>query len=150
MAATAPQFPPWKTVCDHVSRRNQSVWERALDDLNRQWRKRTAEAFAPATASLTRKASKPNTTAKTAGSMAAKKVNGCTCPECSRKECHIVVDVLGNLLHVQVHAANRHNTVGVFAKCSVDPRKSIRAYRPFPEMPGIAAPPFCLSTRPWC
>jgi len=25
---------------------------------------------------------------------------------------HIVVDVLGNLLHVQVHAANLHDTVG--------------------------------------
>jgi len=26
------------------------------------------------------------------------------------RKCHIVVDSLGNLLHVQVHAANRHDT----------------------------------------
>ena len=26
------------------------------------------------------------------------------------RKCHIVVDSLGNLLHVQVYAANRHDT----------------------------------------
>ncbi|MGK0656968.1 transposase [Methylococcus sp. S2T] len=61
---------------------------------------------------------------------------------------HVVVDVLGNLLHVQVHAANLHDTVGL-ARCYVEPRKSIPAYSPFLATQGIAAPPFGLSTRPW-
>jgi putative transposase len=67
-------FPPWKTVYDHFSRWNKKgVWEKALDELNRKRRKKTAEPLGPVTASSTRKASRPSTTAKNAASTAAKK-----------------------------------------------------------------------------
>jgi putative transposase len=43
---------------------------------------------------------------------------------------HIVVDIVGNLLHVQVHAANVHDTVGaceVLRRCA-DKHPSLQAF----------------------
>lgn len=104
MADVAQDFPPWQTVYDHFSRWNKrGIWEAALDQLNARHRKKNTGLPSPATASSIRKASKPNMTVTSGGINGGKKAKG-------RKR-HLVVDLLSNLLHIRVHAANLHNTV---------------------------------------
>lgn len=58
-------YPPWKTVYDHYRRWNErGVWETALDELARIYRKKTAKMPLRATVLSTRKASRPSPVAK--------------------------------------------------------------------------------------
>jgi putative transposase len=65
-------FPPWQTVYDHFSRWNKSgVWETALDEVSARRRKKSTARPVRATPSSTRKASKPSTPVRSAGSTEA-------------------------------------------------------------------------------
>jgi len=98
-------FPPWQTVYDHFSRWNKrGVWEAALDDLNKRHRQKQQRTSQPSYGIVDSQSVKTQYASDDRGIDGGKKVKG-------RKR-HIVVDILGNLLHVEVHAANIHDTVG--------------------------------------
>ena len=102
-------FPSWKTVYDHFSRWNKrGVWEAALDALNRRHRTKCGRSPSPSYGILDSQSVKTQYASEERGLDGGKKVKG-------RKR-HIVVDILGNLLHVSVHAANHSDTV---AACPV-------------------------------
>lgn len=72
MGGCCPRIPPWQTVYDHFNRWNKSgVWETALDEVNARRRKKSTGRPVRATPSSTRKASKPSTPARNAGSTEA-------------------------------------------------------------------------------
>ncbi len=127
------EFPPWQTVYGHYRRWNhRGVWEQALDELNRQHRKKTPGTPRRAMGSSTRKVSKSCTPLSNGASMGGKKVKG-------RKR-HIVVDTLGNLIAVIVHAANIHDTIAGVT-CSKPPRASRTRSKRFPPTPDTVARP---------
>lgn len=97
-------FPNWKTVYDHFSRWNKrGVWERALDHLIRIHREKSDRSSAPSYGIVDSQSVKTQYASEARGIDGGKKVKG-------RKR-HIVVDILGNLLHVSVHAANQNDTI---------------------------------------
>ncbi len=97
-------FPPWKTVYDHYSRWNKGgVWEAMLKSLNGRCRKEAGRNPGPSYGIIDSQSAKTQYNSEERGIDGNKKVKG-------RKR-HIVVDILGNLLHVGVHAANIHDTV---------------------------------------
>ena len=68
------EFPPWQTVYGHYRRWNyRGVWEQALDELNREHRKKTPGTPRRATGSSTRKVSKPCITRNNGALMGAKR-----------------------------------------------------------------------------
>ncbi len=96
-------FPPWKTVYDHFSRWNKrGIWETVLGRLNRCHRKKQGRTSTPSYGLIDAQSVKTVYASEERGVDGGKLVKG-------RKR-HIVVDVLGNLLHVVVHAANRSDT----------------------------------------
>ena len=102
-------FPAWKTAYDHFSRwSKRGVWEAALDALNPRHRAKCARSPSPSYGIIDSQSVKTQYASEERGIDGGKKVKG-------RKR-HIVVDVLGDLLHVSVHAANHSDTV---AACSV-------------------------------
>ena len=99
------EYPNWKTVYDHYWRWNQrGVWETALDDLNQIHREKNGKNLTPSYAIIDSQSAKTASYNDQRGIDGGKKVKG-------RKR-HIVVDTLGNLIQVIVHAANIHDTKG--------------------------------------
>ncbi len=96
-------FPPWKTVYDHFSKWNKrGVWEACLDRLNRYARKKAGRTGLPTYGIIDAQSIKTQYASEERGIDGGKKVKG--------HKRHIVVDILGNLLHVRVHAANLSDT----------------------------------------
>jgi putative transposase len=97
-------FPPWQTVYDHFSRWNKrGVWETALDQLNALHRQNNGRSASPSYGIIDAQSVKTEYASEERGIDGGKKVKG--------HKRHIVVDILGNLLHVSVHAANCSDTV---------------------------------------
>jgi putative transposase len=97
-------FPPWQTVYDHFSRWNKrGVWETALDQLNALHRQNNGRSASPSYGIIDSQSVKTEYASEERGIDGGKKVKG--------HKRHIVVDILGNLLHVSVHAANCSDTV---------------------------------------
>ena len=97
-------FPPWQTVYDHFSRwSKRGVWESALDQLNTLHRQAHARSVSPSYGIIDAQSVKTEYASEERGIDGGKKVKG-------RKR-HIVVDILGNLLQVSVHAAHCADTV---------------------------------------
>lgn len=97
-------LPNWKTVYDHFSRWNKrGAWEAALDQLNRRHRRQQGRSPSPTYGIIDSQSVKTQYASEERGIDGGKKIKG-------RKR-HIVVDILGNLLHVSVHAANHHDSV---------------------------------------
>ena len=107
-------FPPWKTVYDHFSRWNKKgLWENTLEKLNRMRRERLGRKANPSYGIIDAQSVKTQYASEDRGIDGVKKVKG--------HKRHIIVDVLGNLLHVSVHAANMSDTKAV---CDVLERTS--------------------------
>ena len=91
-------FPPWQTVYDHFSRWNKSgVWESILALLNQIRREKVGRKAAPSYGIIDAQSVKTQYASEERGIDGGKKVKG--------HKRHIVVDIVGNLLHVSVHAA---------------------------------------------
>lgn len=102
-------FPPWKTVYDHFSRWNKNgVWERVLGQLNQIRRQKVDRDANPSYGIIDAQSVKTQYASEERGIDGGKKVKG--------HKRHIIVDVMGNLLHVEVHAANTSDTK---AACNV-------------------------------
>lgn len=96
-------FPPWQTVYDHFSRWcKRGVWERALDKVTAIHRKKAGRAILPTYGIIDAQSVKTQYDSEERGIDGGKKVKG--------HKRHIVVDILGNLLYVKVHAANLSDT----------------------------------------
>jgi putative transposase len=96
-------FPPWQTVYDHFSRWNKSgVWENMLALLNQIRRKKAGRKASPSYGIIDAQSVKTQYASEERGIDGGKKVKG--------HKRHIVVDIVGNLLHVSVHAANLSDT----------------------------------------
>lgn len=96
-------FPPWNTVYDHFRRWNRrGVWEQALDFLNREVRSKQGKKETPTYAIVDSQSVKTQYASQDRGIDGWKKVKG--------HKRHIATDTLGNMLEVQVHAANVYDT----------------------------------------
>ena len=97
------EFPPWQTVYDHYSNWNRrKVWEAALDELNALHRKENGKAMTPSYGIIDSQSVKTVSSSEGRGIDGGKKIKG-------RKR-NIVVDTLGHLIHVMIHAANVHDS----------------------------------------
>lgn len=102
-------FPPWQTVYYHFRQWKQvGVWQEALTAINQKHRKQKGRTDTPTYGIIDSQSVKTVYDSEERGIDGNKQVKG-------RKR-HIVVDTLGNLLHVIVHAANTSDTK---AGCSV-------------------------------
>jgi putative transposase len=96
-------FPPWKTVYDHFSKWNKTgVWEKALSFVNKYYRKKVGRLAGPSYGIIDSQSVKTQYASEERGIDGNKKIKG--------HKRHIVVDILGNLLNVVVHAANLSDT----------------------------------------
>jgi putative transposase len=105
-------FPPEGTVRDYFHRwRRAGLWEKILDALRQQRRRQQGKAHEPTAAIIDSQSVKGTRTSGLRGYDAGKKVKG--------TKRHLLVDTLGLLLCVVVHAANIQDRDGarlVFAK----------------------------------
>ena len=116
-------FPNWKTVYDQFSRWNkQGVWEAALDQVNAISRIKQGRKASPSYGIIDSQSVKTQYASEERGIDGGKKVKG-------RKR-HIVVDILGHMLSVSVHAANRSDTVagGPVMERAAEKHPSISAF----------------------
>ncbi len=116
-------FPPWTTVYDHYSPWNRrGVWEAALDELSALHRKKKDKNLTPSYGIVDSQSVKTVSASEQRGMDGGKKIKG-------RKR-HIVVDTLGNLIHVIVHAANTHDTKarGEVLKAAAQKYQSLEAF----------------------
>jgi putative transposase len=96
-------FPPWKTVYDHFSKWNKrGTWEKCLARLTAYHRLKEGRAALPSYGIIDAQSVKTQYASEERGIDGGKKVKG--------HKRHIVVDILGNLLYVKVHAANLSDT----------------------------------------
>ena len=96
-------FPPWKTVYDHFSKWNKrGIWEKCLDRLTASHRLKEGRTALPSYGIIDAQSVKTQYASEERGIDGGKKVKG--------HKRHIVVDILGNLLYVRVHAANLSGT----------------------------------------
>jgi putative transposase len=116
-------FPSWKTVYDHFSRWNQrGVWTAALDELTQLHRQKEGREPTPSYAIVDSQSVKTQYDSEQRGIDGNKKVKG--------HKRHIIVDILGNLLAVNVHAANISDTIaaGPVLKAAVQSYPTIQAF----------------------
>lgn len=116
-------FPAWKTVYDHFSKWNKrGVWEACLDRLNRYAREKAARTTLPTYGIIDAQIVKIQYASEERGIDGGKKVKG--------HKRHIVVDILGKLLHLRVHAANLSDTksAGDVLEGAVDKSPSLKAF----------------------
>jgi putative transposase len=116
-------FPPWKTAYDHFSKwNNRGIWETCLDRLNRYAREKAARTIFPTYGIIDAQSVKTQYASAERGIDGGKKVKG--------HKRHIVVDILGNLLHVRVHAANLSDTksAGDVLEGAVDKYPTLQAF----------------------
>jgi putative transposase len=96
-------FPPWKTVYDHFSKWNKrGIWEKCLDRLMASHRLKEGRTALPSDGMIDAQSVNTQYASEERGIDGGKKVKG--------HKRHIVVDILGNLLYVRVHAANLSDT----------------------------------------
>ena len=96
-------FPPWQTVYYHFDKWNkQGVWEKVLDKLNKLNRRKSGKKESPSYGIIDAASVKTQYDSEDRGIDGGKRVKG--------HKRHAIVDVLGNLLHVNVHAANLSDT----------------------------------------
>lgn len=96
-------FPPWKTVYDHFNKWNKKgIWEKALDEVNKLHREKVGKKAGPSYGIIDAQSVKTQYDSEERGFDGGKKVKG--------HKRHILVDILGNLLNVKVHAANLSDT----------------------------------------
>ena len=116
-------FPTWQTVYDHFSKWNKrGVWETCLDRLTALRRQQAGRNAKPSYGIIDAQSVKTQYASEERGIDGGKKVKG--------HKRHIVVDMLGNLLHVKVHAANLSDTksaCGVL-EGAVDKHRSLKAF----------------------
>lgn len=97
-------FPSWKTVYDHFSRWNRKgVWTAALDELTQLHRQKEGREPTPSYAIIDSQSIKTQDDSEHRGIDGNKTVKG--------HKRHIIVDIWGNLLAVNVHAANISDTI---------------------------------------
>jgi len=97
------EFAPWETIYSCYQDWNSNgVWEEVLYEINKLHRKKVDKNETPSYAIIDSQSTKTTLASEQCGYDGGKKVKG-------RKR-HIVVDTLGNLLAVVVHAANIHDT----------------------------------------
>lgn len=98
-------YPNHKTVHDYFMNWSRNgIWEEALDRLNKIHRQKEGKNENPSYGIIDSQSVKTVTNSEDTGFDGGKKVKG-------RKR-HIVVDTLGNLIAIVVHAANIHDTKG--------------------------------------
>ncbi len=91
-------FPPWKTVYDHFSRWNKKgTWTTALDKVAQLHRQKVGRELTPSYGIIDSQSVKTQYNSEQRGIDGNKKAKG--------HKRHIIVDILGNLLTVKVHAA---------------------------------------------
>lgn len=96
-------LPPWKTVYYHFSKWNKSgVWEKCLDRLTVLHRQKAGRKAKPSYGIIDAQSVKTQYASEERGIDGGKKVKG--------HKRHIIVDILGNLLYIMVHAANLSDT----------------------------------------
>ena len=96
-------FPPWKTVYDHFSKWNKrGIWEKCLDRLTAYHHLKEGRDAQPSYGIIDAQSVKTQYASEERGIDGGKKIKG--------HQRHIVVDILGNLLYVRVHAANLSDT----------------------------------------
>ena len=97
-------FPPWQTVYGHFSCWNKKgIWADVLYKLNSIHRQKEGRKPLPSYAIIDAQSVKTQYDSEERGIDGHKKVKG--------HKRHLIVDILGNLLHVRVHAANIADTV---------------------------------------
>jgi len=107
-------MPSWQTVYDHFRKWNKlGVWERIVDRLNQIVRLRANRKTVSSYGIIDAQSVKTQYASEEREIDGGKKVKG--------HKRHIIVDVLGNLLHVGVYAANKSDTI---AACDVFERTS--------------------------
>jgi putative transposase len=96
-------FPPYSTVYSFYWRAcNTGLWTRIMDDLVKKIRIFANRSETPTYSIIDTQSVKTTSASKERGIDGGKKIKG-------RKR-HIITDTMGNLLHIQVNAANIHDT----------------------------------------
>ena len=116
-------FPPWKTVYDHFRRWNKKgIWTQVLDELTSLHRQKEGRESLPSYGIIDSQSVKTQYNSEQRGIDGHKRVKG--------HKRHIVVDILGNLLHVQVHAAHLSDTLsaGPILKDTINKYSTIQAF----------------------
>ena len=97
-------FPPWKSVFSFQHRaKKKGIWEKVLRTLVTHSRERMGKPPEPSFSIMDSQSVKTTNRAERRGFDGGKRIKG-------RKR-HIVTDTQGHLLHVEVHAANTHDTI---------------------------------------
>jgi len=113
-------YPPHDTVWSFFRRaRDSGLWEKIMDSLVRKAREKAGRKPTPSYGIIDSQSAKTVAASEERGIDGEKKVKG-------RKR-HIVVDIIGNLLAVVVHAANIHDT-----KSGINPAKI--AFEKYPSI----------------
>jgi len=113
-------YPPYSTVWSFFRRaRDNGLWERINDALVKETRKKAGREESPTYGIIDSQSAKTVAASEERGIDGGKKVKG-------RKR-HIVVDIMGNLLAVVVHAANIRDT-----KSGIGPAK--KAFEKYPTI----------------
>jgi putative transposase len=98
-------FPPYGTVYYHFNKwKNNGIFKKVNDELSKYFRIMSGKNENPSLGIIDSQSSKTTENAETRGFDGNKKVKG-------RKR-HIIVDTLGNIIDVQVHDANIHDSKG--------------------------------------
>lgn len=125
-------FPTWKTVFSfHYRAKKKGVWSKVLKTLVKKSREQQGRNSEPSYSIIDSQSVKTANHAKEKGFDGGKKVKG-------RKR-HIVTDTQGHLLHVEVHAANTHDTIAGGAVFQ-------SAVKEYPSLQGVCADAGYLGT----
>lgn len=133
-------FPPWQTVYDHFSKwSKRGIWEKCLDRLITYRREQVGRTAKPSYGIMDAQSVKTVYASEERGIDGGKKVKG--------HKRHIVVDILGNLLFVMVHAANLSDTKSAceVLERTVDKWPSLKAFSADAGYGGTAVT-FCTET----